>query len=116
MRALKAIVILLGIVLVIGTGVLIWGIARQIERVGQREETAEDVTPVSSAPAVASVEVAPWGRVDLKQPFGTRVQSVTNAGEYIVLHLYTGTPGTEERLIVLEPGTGTLMGIVSIGP
>jgi hypothetical protein len=113
MRALKALVIVLGILLVFGTGVLIWGIMRQIEKMGQQD--AEETTPtVDTTQAVATPDIAPWGRVDLKLPFGTRIQSLTNAGDYIVLHLYSGTPGTDERVLVIEPGTGTLMGTVTI--
>lgn len=115
MRALKAIVILLGILLVVGTGVLIWGIARQIDRMGQTQADEEVTQAVNTAPAVMTNEVAPWGRIDLKQPYGTRLQSVTNAGEYMVLHLYTGAPGTDERVVVIDPGTGTVMGTVNLG-
>lgn len=115
MRALKALVIFLGILLVIGTGVLIWGIARQIDRMSQAEAD-DDVTPsVNTAPPVVANEVAPWGSIDLKQPPGTRIQSVTSAGEYMMLHLYTGAPGTDERVVVIDPGSGTLMGTVNLG-
>jgi hypothetical protein len=114
MRALKALVIVLGILLVFGTGVLIWGIARQIEKMGQQDAEETTTPAVDTTQAVAAPDIAPWGRVDLKQPYGTRIQSVTNAGDYIVLHLYTGTPGTDERVMVIEPGTGTLMGTVTI--
>lgn len=116
MRALKALVILLGILLVIGTGVLIWGIARQIQLVARQDDGDRVTQAVDTSPAVATSELAPWGRVDLKQPYGTRIQTVTNTGEYIVLHLYTGAPGTDERLVVLDPGTGTLMGTITVGP
>src|SRR5262245_19677354 len=115
MRALKALVIFLGILLVIGTGVLIWGIARQIDRMSQAEADDEVTPAVNTAPAVVTNEVAPWGRLDLKLPSGTRIQSVTNAGEYMVLHLYTGAPGLDERVIVIDPGCGTLMGTVNLG-
>lgn len=114
MRALKAIVILLGILLVVGTGVLIWGVARQIDKLGRGDQAETPVPSIDTTPAVVATDVAPWGRLDLKQPAGTRIQAVTNSGDYIVLHLYTHTPGTDERVVVIEPGTGTLMGTINL--
>jgi uncharacterized membrane protein YhiD involved in acid resistance len=57
-----------------------------------------------------------WGRTMLDQPAGTRIQSVTASGSLIVLHVYTQAPGQDERLVVLDPATGAVSGIVQLGP
>jgi hypothetical protein len=68
---------------------------------------------VAGAPAPASAPVpgrAAWGRAGLDQPAGTRIQSVTASGALIVLQLYTDAPGNDERLVVVDPASGQVVG------
>lgn len=56
-----------------------------------------------------------WGRVMIDQPAGTRIQAVIPSGNLIVLQLYTGQPGQDERLVVLDPATGAVTGSFAFG-
>jgi len=91
MRALKVIVVVLGIAVLAAFATLVAG-------AGARP-------PVHAS----------WGRTMLDQPAGTRIQSVTASGNLIVLQLYTLSPGQDERLVVLDPATGAVGGIFVVG-
>lgn len=60
---------------------------------------------------------ATWDLVKLGEPAGTRVGAVSAQGSAIVLHLYTGNPGTDERLVLLDAVSGKVVGRVAVtGP
>jgi hypothetical protein len=112
MRALKALVAVLTLLLLVGFGALVWGIMRQANKLA---EPAEPSVPLTGT-AVVSDERAPWQTLILDQPPGTRIASITSAGDLMILHLYTGSAGQDERLLVVDPGTGTLLGTIVVGP
>jgi hypothetical protein len=111
MRALKALVAILTVLLVVGFGALIWGVVRQASKLA--EPPAETSTPLTGT-ALVSDERAPWQSLLLGQPPGTRIATVTSAGDLVLLHLFTGSPGQDERVVVIDPGTGTLLGTIAI--
>ena len=107
MRALKALVIVLGIAVLLGffglVGAIVYKLGKPIE------------APVAAAPAPPAVPGAAWAQASLDQPAGTRIQSVTASGALIVIHLYTETPGNDERLVVFDPAAGRVVGTVALG-
>lgn len=111
-KALRLLVIGLGACVVLAFGVLV---AVIMTRGGRPAEEAA-APRASTDPPLVAAERAPWGRVVLEQPTGTRIVSVTASGEYIVLHLYTGAPGQDERLLVLDPANGGIVGTYVLGP
>ena len=113
MRALKTLVIVLGIAVLVGFGALVAGLVYKANRLA--DETGTPRVRAESVPPVVAAARAPWGRVALEQPAGTRIQSVTSNGEYIVLHLYTGAPGEDERVVVVDAATGLVMGTIAPG-
>ncbi len=113
MRALKALVVVLTILLLLGFAGLIWGILRQAEKLAEPQEALEQ-TPLGTPPALAT-DYAPWQALALDQPAGTRVIGVTSAGDLVVLHVATGEARSDERLLVIDPGSGTLLGTVTMG-
>ncbi len=106
MRAMKALVIGLGICII---AAFITVVVMISQRVGRPSEAG--VAVVARPPTQAS-----WGRVMLDQPAGTRVHSVTSSGHLIVLQLYTAMPGQDERLVVLDPGSGAVIGSFVVAP
>ncbi len=111
MRALKILVVGLGIAVVIAFLTLVTLIINRGDRSGQSVAREETVRP----PVRAS-----WGRVVVEHPPGSRVMSVTASGGLVVLHVQSPmpgapTPGGEERLIVLDPATGAVHGIFQMG-
>jgi hypothetical protein len=104
MQALKALVTIMAVIIVIGTGAVIWGIARQ----------ASKSQPLTGTGIVAE-ERAPWQTLALGQPAGTKIATVTSAGDLVILHLFTETPGRDERIVVVDPNSGTLLGTIAVG-
>jgi hypothetical protein len=113
MRALKALVTIMAVIIVVGVGAVIWGIARQASKLATTEppETAQ---PMTGAPVVTD-ERAPWQNLALGQPAGTRITSITSAGDLLILHVFTETPSKDERLLVVDPGNGTFLGTITVG-
>lgn len=105
MRALKIIVVVLGIAVI---AAFITLVAVIFTRGGRGAEG-------QAGPGMRPPVHASWGRVMLDQPAGTRIQSVTASGNLIVLQLYTQSPGQDERLVVLDPATGAASGIFVLG-
>jgi hypothetical protein len=101
MRALKALVIGLGVCALVAFVVLVLVIT---QRGGGKP--GEGVAGAGVRPPTH----ASWGRVMLDQPVGTRIHSVTSHASLIVVQLYTGMPGQDERLVVLDPSTGAVVG------
>ncbi len=103
MRALKIAVIVLGILIVIAFATLIYGIVQ-----GWTRLDANARGPAAIRAPIAGASPA-WGRSGLGLPVGTRIESVTAAGNLIVLHLRDASGG-EERLVVVDPATGGVVG------
>lgn len=101
MRGLKAVVIGLGVCVIAAFVVVVVMIS---QRIGGRP--GESVAADNARPPTH----ASWGRVMLDQPAGTRIHSVTPSASLILLQLYTGMPGQDERLVVLDPATGAVVG------
>ena len=99
MRGLKILVAVLGVAVIAAFLTLVAIIMTR----GSRE------TPVAAGGGRPPTH-ASWGRVLLDQPAGTRIHSVVPSGNLIVLQLYTGQPGQDERLVVLDPVTGAVTG------
>ncbi|MBL8702258.1 MAG: hypothetical protein JNK67_27985 [Alphaproteobacteria bacterium] len=111
LKTLRLLVFGLGICVVLAFAVLV---AVIVQRGGRPAEEAAMPRGAVEPPLIAA-ERAPWGRLALDQPAGTRIQSVTSSGDFIVLHLYTGAPGQDERIVVLDPANGGLVGTFALG-
>lgn len=104
MRGLKILVAVLGVAVIAAFLTLVTII---MTRSGRE-------TPVATSGARPPTHGS-WGRVLIDQPAGTRIQSVVPSGNLIVLQLYTGQPGQDERLVVLDPATGAVTGSFAFG-
>ncbi len=100
MRALKTIVIALGIALVAGFGLLVFGLTQNWHR----------LTDAATRPAA---DARAWGRVSLGQPPLTQIQSMVAAGDLVVVQI--GRPSGEQQLFVLDPARGTVVGRFTVG-
>lgn len=100
MRALKTTVVVLGALIVVAFGLLVYGLSQNWQRVN------------APAPATATaVKPGPWGRVGLGQPPDSRIQSVTPAGNLVVVQIVSGS---DERLLVLDPASGAVVGTFAV--
>ena len=95
LRPLKIIVGVLTLLLVVGGGLLAWGIARQLG------------DPAKSARG--------WGTITLNQPAGTRVLSETAVGNLLVLRL-SDAQGENLRHVAVDPASGVVIGTIRLNP
>jgi hypothetical protein len=104
MHTLKTIVIALGVVLVAGFGLLIYGLTQNWHRTA-------GAPAASVTTARVPVAGATWGNI----PVGTaneRIAGVTASGELVVVHV-TGDQGG--RLVVVDPRNGRVVGTFVMG-
>ena len=100
MQTLKTIVIALGVVLVAGFSLLIFGLSQNWHR-------ATDAAPSVRAPAAGST----WGAVPLGA-VNERIVGVTASGDLIVVQLATDQGS---RLVVVDPRNGRVVGAFIAG-
>ena len=105
MKALKGLVAFLGLLLVIGLGVLGYGLATKAHLKGAAGSTAAAKTTVSSA--------SDFGAVQIPLPAGSRVEQMTTVGDRVVLRITGGGP---ERVLVLDPALGRVTGSFVLSP
>jgi len=99
-KAIKALVVFMGLLLVTGLAVLGWGLSNTAGKVGKPRPQV----------TVAGAEFA---TVNVPVPAGARVEQVLVAGERVVLRL---TGGGAERLLVLDPADGKVAGSFVLVP
>jgi len=105
MKALKALVIFLGVLIVAGVGLVIYGVS---SKVGSRPTPAAPAaTNAANAPAVPAA--APFGSVEIPLADGATIQQIFAAGDRVIVRVGTGN-GKGDRLIVLDPARGQIAG------
>jgi hypothetical protein len=109
LRALKVAVVVMGVLIIGGTGLLGVLIARRMS--GVAHPTASTSPASSSTPGIAAS--VPAADVLLDEPSGTRVASTAIAGDRIAVSLQGGGP---DRVIVLDLRTGRIVTRVSLRP
>lgn len=103
MRALKAVVISLGVLCLGAFGVLVYLLTA---RTGARPEK----------PAVSAVSgpvASRWADIDLGMPHGSRIVTLQAAGEMLAIHLRM--PDGAERVVVVDPRAGSVLGRIAPG-
>jgi hypothetical protein len=96
MRALKVLTIVMGVMIVAGTGVLVAVIAHRLST------PASGVTPVAGGAPLALV---------LDEPAGTRIASVAAAGDRLALQLQGGGA---DRVVLVDLRSGAVAGRISL--
>jgi hypothetical protein len=90
MRALKALTIMMGVLIVGGTAVLGVVLARRMGNNG---------------PAAAPISVL------LDEPAGTRIAGIAGAGDLVAVRLQGGGP---DRLVLIDPHSGAATGHIGL--
>lgn len=103
MKAIKALVVFMGVLLVVGLGLVGYGVAT---KTGKPETAVKPAT-------VAAGAAAPFGEVTVPVPAGTRLEQTLVAGEKVVLRV---TGAGADRLIVLDPADGRITGSFVLSP
>jgi hypothetical protein len=105
MRALRLLVIVLGVLLLGGTLALVVAIIMRSPR--PAESRRPDPQPADSA------KQAPYDTV-VDLPAGAVIQSIQPAGDRVLLHLVL--PSGRQQLVVLDPGSGLRRGTIELRP
>lgn len=108
MRALKVLVITMGVLIVGGLMLLAWGIYTKARRVGEPR-------------ADLAAARAGFGTVELPLPAGARIEGLATTADRIVLRVVDGGGGgggggESERLLVIDPATGSTVGTIQVTP
>lgn len=98
-KAIKALVAFMGILLVAGLAVLGWGLSNTAGKTGK---------PRPAAVADGS----DFGNVSVLVPAGSRIEQTLVVGDRLVLRLSGGA----ERLLVIDPLAGTVAGSFVLTP
>jgi len=121
MQALKALVIFLGILIVIGLGVLGYGISAKFGKLGAEDKAA------SPAPLAGNVKLPPetgnpnppggwtaFGEVTLSLPEGARIVSVSQSGTLLLAHF--ARPSGDAGVALFDLVRGQALGTVNFTP
>jgi hypothetical protein len=103
MKAIKALVAFMGVLLIAGLGLMGYGFYSKAGQSGAK----------SRAPVVAAVQEGSFGTITVPVPAGGRIEQVLVAGQRVVLRVTGAGP---ERFIVLDPGDGTVAGNFLLTP
>ena len=103
MRALKVLVVVMGVLLLAGVAVVIVTI---MTRLAQH--------PAATAAAAMEGRPVPFGTTTLALPAGARVIEMQSAGRRLALHLRHADGS--EALLILDPDTGTEIGTIELKP
>lgn len=99
-KAIKALVAFMGVLLVAGLAVLGWGLSNTAGKAGK---------PRPAATVAAGTD---FGNVDVLVPAGSRIEQALVVGDRLVLRLSGGA----ERLLVIDPLAGTVAGSFVLTP
>jgi len=108
MKALKALVIVLGLLIVAGVVLVIYGIS---SKVGPRP-AAGTAAPATAAAPLPPSSTASFGTVAVPLTGGARIEQVLPVGERLVVRV--AAPDGEE-LVVLDPTRGEIAGRFALG-
>lgn len=111
MQSIKAIVVALGIVLLLGTGALVGVMVERLA--GAARSGAGSGTPESSRTLPAPPLAGGFGRLSLDRAGGSQLRAVTAVGHLLVLHLGADSPGGDE-LVVIDPARGAVLGTIRL--
>ncbi|SOD97556.1 hypothetical protein [Caenispirillum bisanense] len=119
MKALKALVAVMGILIVLGLVLLGWGIYTKMQKPGTVSTAAG---PVVEAPLAGTAPAAPaaapqppaatFGTVTLAEPPSTEIEAVGVAEGRILLRL--GGGGKPDRVVVLRAADGARLGTIEL--
>jgi hypothetical protein len=106
MRALKALVIVMGLIIVIGVGIVIVTIVNRLQ----------NKTPTAATEVGGNAQL---GDVVLPLPAGCRVAEMTSANDRLWLRLEPLTGNSADAacadILILDPATGTVVGRLTAG-
>lgn len=106
MKAIKALVAFMGVLLLAGLGLLGYGVAT---RTAPDPGAAPPTVPASAGPVIGK----DFGAVTVPLPAGVRIEQTLVVGERLVVRVTGAGP---EQLVVLDPMGGRIIGSFVLQP
>lgn len=110
MRALKALVIFMGILILLGMGLVGYAI---VNRVAAPEGGKPGTATVASGTGAAA-PAKPFGPVEIGLPAGAKLARTSVSGDRLIVELALAAGG--ERLLVVDLASGAVIGTVDLKP
>ncbi len=101
MRALKAATVVMGVLILVGTAVLV---AAMVKRATAPAPTQAGAGSVPSAVSLAAI---------VHEPPGSRIATLVAAGDVLALSIQGGGP---DRIVLIDPRTGEVRGRIALAP
>lgn len=111
MKAVKSLVVFMGVLLVLGLALLGYGMYSKSSRMVKPSAPVAASAPAPVAPV--SVAVGPFSPVALGQPSGSVIAGMQWNGALLALHIKDG--GLPDRVVVVNTANGSLSGEISLG-
>jgi hypothetical protein len=108
MRALTVLTIVMGVMILAGTGVLVAVIAHRIVSPAPGGAVLSSSASLSSE---ASTAAAAPGPVVLDEPAGTRIAGIAAAGDRLAVQLQGGGA---DRVVLVDPRSGAVTGRITL--
>ncbi len=112
MQALKALVIIMGVLIVAGTTIVVVTIYNRMTSRGESAPPAGAATVAPTPTPAAAGPLPRFGDASVPLPDGCRVVEMTPAGERLLLRL--GSIARCNRILVVDLGTGALLGSIEL--
>jgi hypothetical protein len=118
MQLLKVFVVTMALVILVGIGVLAYGMAHHWNKLGgTAEQAAAPAAPLSgseAAPArdATATSATPYA-ITVPAPAGMHLEQMSTAGSRALLR-FTGPQG--DRIVVVDPSSGRVTGTISVPP
>lgn len=109
MKALKAVVILMAVVIVAGFGFVIYTIV-------DRTMSGEPVLAAHQTEPEASVATASFGEIDLPVPVGCELDSVQLEGHRLLITLDGFDDQRCKQIVIMDTTDGKVLGRVTLRP
>ena len=117
MRALKSLVVGLGILIVIAMGGLAWGLYHKATDSGFRlfaDPLSTDPPPAVARPAMPSAPPRVFGNRVVPLPAGCSIAEMRPQGARLFIRF--GPPGPCERVVVIDSTSGEILGTIRGSP
>jgi len=113
MRAVKILVAAMGVLIVAGMGLLIYGVMQTSGKLGA-DKAPPPPPPSASAVAPLASSAEPFGAVALGEPEGSHIAHMTSDGQGRLLLGVSGG-GKPDRVLVIDVTEGRRLGVIGLG-
>lgn len=115
MKGIKALIIFMGALIVLGLVLLTYGLFKGADKAGEQTAAAGTPQSVFVPPAGNGPEKrgAPY-QVEIALPDGAEISVVGTAGAFLIVQISDGTG--RERILTVDPRSGAVVGTILLVP